>query len=124
MATKRQREIVNIFAKALPTLRKEMGISQTTLGKKIGKSRQMISLIERGEAEMSWDTCLSIVLFFRVNYNRDEKKVFNELEEFLLINEEDKIQNEGAKARKRNAELKREGQQNSDEEFDNDEDEF
>ncbi len=82
--TKQQEEMISIFVKALPDLRKEIGVSQTVLGEKIGKSRQTISLIERGEAPLTWDTFLSIILFFKVNYSKKEKE-FNALEQFLRI---------------------------------------
>lgn len=86
--TSEQEKMVNIFVRALPTLRKEVGVSQTLLGQKIGKSRQTISLIERGASPLTWDTFLSIILFFKVNYNKD-KKVINDLEKFLIIDEND-----------------------------------
>ena len=72
--TNEQEQMIQIFTKALPLLRKELGVSQTELGLKIGKSRQMISLMERGLSNMSWNTFLSIVLFFKVNYEQDKKK--------------------------------------------------
>ena len=82
--TPEQKQMIDIFVKALPNLRKELNISQTALGQKIGKSRQTISSIERGLAPLTWDTFLSIALFFKVNYNKDKKKL-TDLEKFLII---------------------------------------
>jgi len=82
--TKEQQSMIDVFVIALPHLRKELGVSQTTLGKKIGLSRQMVSLIERGISPMSWSTFLSIALFFKVNYNSDKKNL-NDLDRFLLV---------------------------------------
>ena len=83
--TKEQKEMIDLFVKALPLLRKELNVSQKTLGQKIGKSRQTISSIERGLSPLTWDTFLSIALFFKVNYNRG-KKTLTDLEKFLMIN--------------------------------------
>ena len=82
--TEEQQKMIEAFSIALPKLRKEIGVSQTLLGKKIGMSRQMVSLIERRVNPMSWGTFLSIALFFRVNY-RKGKKNLNDLERFLLV---------------------------------------
>ena len=82
--TEEQQKMIEAFSIALPKLRKELGVSQTLLGKKIGMSRQMVSLIERGINPMSWSAFLSIALFFRVNY-RKGKKNLNDLERFLLV---------------------------------------
>ena len=82
--TEEQQQMIDVFIKALPRLRKELGVSQTQLGEKIGISRQMVSLIERGVYPMSWSTFLSIALFFKVNYYRDKKQL-NDLDRFLLV---------------------------------------
>ena len=82
--TVEQRKMIKTFSIALPRLRKDLGVSQALLGKKIGISRQMVSLIERGEAAMSWSTFLSIALFFKVNYGRDKKNL-NDLDRFLMV---------------------------------------
>lgn len=47
--------MVNILVKRLPQIRKEMKISQTELGIKVGLSRQTISSIERETVELSWN---------------------------------------------------------------------
>jgi DNA-binding XRE family transcriptional regulator len=86
--TARQQQMIDAFTIALPRLRKELNVSQTVLGEKIGISRQMISFIERGIHPMSWSTFLSIALFFKVNYGRD-KSGLTDLDKFLLVNIED-----------------------------------
>lgn len=86
--TEKQEKMIDLYVKALPLLRKELKVSQTLLGKKIGKSRQMISMIERGEAPMTWETFLSIALFFKVNLYRD-KLTMTDLDKFLLIDSKD-----------------------------------
>ena len=83
--TKEQQQMIDVFIKALPRLRKELGISQTILGEKIGLSRQMVSSIERGVCPMTWSIFLSIALFFKVNYSR-ERENLNDLDRFLLVN--------------------------------------
>ena len=82
--TKEQQDMIDIFVKALPQFRKELGISQTVLGRKIGLSRQMVSAIERSVYPMSWSVFLSNALFFKVNYNQDKKQL-NDLDKFLMI---------------------------------------
>ncbi|MDR3310792.1 MAG: helix-turn-helix transcriptional regulator [Oscillospiraceae bacterium] len=88
--TSEQLRIIGIFTDALPALRKELKISQTALGRKIGISRQMISAIERGQAPLTWTVMLSIVLFFKVNYNANKQKHLSELERYLLLDSENR----------------------------------
>lgn len=72
----------------LPQIRKEMKISQTELGKKVGLSRQTISGIERGKTPLTWNTYLAIMMFLEANKERC-KTVFNdnsqELETVLAV---------------------------------------
>lgn len=89
--TDEQKEMVSILSRALPHLRKEMGVSQTLLASKVGVSRQMISLIERGLQPMTWTQFLAIVFFFKCNNDFDKgrkktvKKYPNVVEQILLI---------------------------------------
>ena len=53
--------IISTIQNGLPEIRKELGLSQTALANLLGKTRQMISLIERNESELTWETCLAIV---------------------------------------------------------------
>lgn len=89
--TDEQRRMIETFKIALPKMRKELGVSQTQLGEKIGHSRQMVSFIERGVKSMSWNTFLSIALFFKVNYNKKDKEQLTDLDKFLLVNSDEQI---------------------------------
>lgn len=60
-----QSDILFEMTEKLPELRKAFNISQTQLGKLVGKSRQQISKIERGVVTLSWDTCLAIIMVAR-----------------------------------------------------------
>ena len=62
--------ILSTIQNGLPEIRKELGLSQDALAKLIGKTRQIISLIERNESELTWETCLAIIT---VVVNRDPK---------------------------------------------------
>lgn len=86
-----QNEMINTLTLALPQLRKELGVSQTELAHKVGLSRQMISLIERGKQRMTWTQFLAIVFFFKSNndFERGKKAVAkkypNIVEQLLLL---------------------------------------
>jgi len=80
-----QQMMIKSFQRVLPQMRKELGISQTDFGKKVGKSRQMISLLERGEAEMTWDTFVAFMYFFKVNWNAITNERRTVLDDFLDI---------------------------------------
>lgn len=88
---KKQQEMINTLTQALPYLRKEFDISQTELAHKVGLSRQMISLIERGKQQMTWTQFLAIVFFFKSNndFERGKKTVAkkypNIVEQLLLL---------------------------------------
>lgn len=89
--TDEQKEMVKTLTLALPLLRKELDVSQTELAHKVGLSRQMISLIERGKQQMTWTQFLAIVFFFRSNYDfeKGKKAVVNKypniVEQLLLL---------------------------------------
>lgn len=61
-------ELQNTLQSKLPELRNELGLSQEGFAELIGKSRQAVSLFERGELSITWETCLGIVA---VAINRD-----------------------------------------------------
>jgi len=61
-------ELQTTLQSKLPELRNELGLSQETFAELIGKSRQAVSLFERGELNITWETCLGIVA---VAINRD-----------------------------------------------------
>lgn len=86
-----QVEMIETLSKALPYLREELGVSQADLAKKVGMSRNMISLIEREKQEMTWTQFLAIVFFFKSNndFERGKKAVAkkypNIVEQLLLL---------------------------------------
>lgn len=83
-----KRKLIYKMVVELPRIRKEMKISQTEFGKKIGLSRQTISGIERGIAPLTWNNYLAIMMFLEANKERC-KMVFNdnsqELEAVLAV---------------------------------------
>ncbi len=89
--TEQQKEMINVLSQALPFLRKDLGVSQTELAHKVGVSRQMISLIERGLQPMTWTLFLAIIFFFKCNndFEKGNKKVVqkypNVVEKILLL---------------------------------------
>ena len=62
--------MISILVQRLPQKRKEMKISQTELGKKVGLSRQTISSVERGTVKLSWNNYLAIMMFIVANRNK------------------------------------------------------
>lgn len=89
--TEKQKYMISTLSKALPFLRKEIGVSQTLLAEKVGVSRQMISLIERQQQPMTWTLFLAIVFFFKCNndFDKDKKKIIkkypNVVEQMMLL---------------------------------------
>ena len=53
----------------LPLIRKQLKLSQTEMGERLGKKRQTISAIERGVMPLKWDTFLAIMML--VEQNKD-----------------------------------------------------
>lgn len=78
-----QRTMILAFGRELPKLRKAIKVSQTFLGKKIGVSRQYVSSIERGEAQLSWATYIAAVNFFSVNDKPVIRSLINEHKSFV-----------------------------------------
>ena len=60
--TEQQKELINSLVQDLPAYRKKLRMSQAELGDAIGKSRQKVSVMERGAAPLGWDTYLAILL--------------------------------------------------------------
>ena len=89
--TEQQKVMISVLSQALPFLRKDLGVSQTELADKVGVSRQMISLIERGLQPMTWTLFLAIIFFFKCNndFEKGNKKVVqkypNVVEKILLL---------------------------------------
>ena len=81
----KQQEMINILVRRLPQIRKEMKISQTELGKKVGLSRQTISSIERGTVELSWNNYLAIMMFIVANRNKCKTMYQEESQELVEV---------------------------------------
>ncbi len=65
-------KLMNVLTDELPVLRAKIGISQAELSNIIGVSRQTYSAIETKKRNMSWNTFLSLVLFFEHNEKTKE----------------------------------------------------
>ena len=60
-------ELMNKLTSYLPVLRAKIGVSQEEVSQIIGVSRQTYSALEIGKRAMSWNTFLSLILFFGCN---------------------------------------------------------
>lgn len=60
-------KLINILTDELPSLRAKIGISQDEISEIIGVSRQTYSAIETKKRNMSWNTFLSLILFYGYN---------------------------------------------------------
>lgn len=60
-------ELIKTLTGALPVLRAAIGISQGEIAEYIGVSRQTYCAFEIGKRQMSWNTFLSLFLFFISN---------------------------------------------------------
>lgn len=66
--TKREKEeLIDALTPMLPVLRATVGISQGEIADYIGVSRQTYCALEIGKRKMSWNTFLSLFLFFISN---------------------------------------------------------
>lgn len=63
----KKQEYINKLLPQLTTLRARVGISQDELAGLIGISRQTYCLTESGSHAMSWNTFLSIIMFYDYN---------------------------------------------------------
>lgn len=59
--------LIRILTYELPVLRAKLGISQDEISIIIGISRQTYSSIETRKRKMSWNTFLSLILYFGCN---------------------------------------------------------
>ncbi len=81
----KQQEMINQLVQKLPQIRKEMKISQTEFGKKVGLSRQTISSIERGSVNLSWNNYLAIMIFIMANRERCKTLYKDDSQELVEI---------------------------------------
>lgn len=59
--------LIEILTDELPVLRAKLGISQEDVSIIVGISRQTYSAIETKKRRMSWNTFLSLILFYGYN---------------------------------------------------------
>lgn len=59
--------LIEILTDELPVLRAKIGISQDDISSIIGISRQTYNAIETKKRKMSWNTYMSLILFFGYN---------------------------------------------------------
>lgn len=75
-----KKKFIEALSNELPALRAKVGISQDDLSRLIGVSRQTFGSIERGERPMSWNTYLSLIMFF--DYNRATHQMIRDIAAF------------------------------------------
>ena len=80
LTKKQQLAYINALTDNLASLRAKVGISQGELSALIGISRQTYSAIECGKRLMSWNTYLSLILFF--DYNNETHQMIRNMEAF------------------------------------------
>lgn len=73
--------LVSDLTETLPVLRASIGISQDDIAKYIGVSRQTYCAMEQKKRMMSWNSFMSLVLFFYANDK--SKKVLESKKKFL-----------------------------------------
>ena len=83
--------MMNRMKEALPVMRKNLKLSQSDLAKLSGVSRGVISNVELGKQNMTWNTFLALASVFRANQNCD--KLFDafsihleQLNDYLNVN--------------------------------------
>lgn len=64
---KEKEDIIKALSNNLPTLRKQLNLSQKDLADKLNISRQTIVNIENNKSKMNWITAFSILMFFVLN---------------------------------------------------------
>lgn len=57
-------KLIEVLTEELPALRAKIGITQEELCSIVGISRQTYSSIETKKRKMSWNTYLSLIMFF------------------------------------------------------------
>lgn len=72
MTEQEKEQLIDLLTPELPVLRKKAKISQDDLSNLLGVSRQTYGAIERRSRRMTWNTYLSIILFYDKNPNTHE----------------------------------------------------
>ena len=62
-------KLIDILTEELPSLRAKIGFTQDDLCNAVGISRQTYSSIETKKRRMSWNTFLSLIMFYSNNEN-------------------------------------------------------
>ena len=75
-----KQKFIEALTNELPALRAKVGISQDDLSRLIGVSRQTFGSVERGERQMSWNTYLSLIMFF--DYNQATHQMIRDISAF------------------------------------------
>lgn len=75
-------ELIEELKSVLPILRAAISISQGELAEYIGVSRQTYCALEQGKRDISWNTFLSLFLFFTTN--EKTKALLNTREGFIV----------------------------------------
>lgn len=83
-------EYIVKLTESLSMLRAKAGVTQEDVADRIGIARQTYSAIECGRKSMSWNTFMSLILFFKENAQTKEVvKLLNiytrELENYITI---------------------------------------
>ncbi len=72
MTEQEKEKLIDLLTPELPVLRKKAKISQDDLSNLLGVSRQTYGAIERRSRRMTWNTFLSIILFYDKNASTHE----------------------------------------------------
>lgn len=67
LSTKTKKELIDALTPELAALRTKANISQSELANLIGVSRQTYGAIERQSRRMTWNTYLSLIMFYDYN---------------------------------------------------------
>lgn len=67
LSNKEKNDIIKALSNNLPTLRKQLDLSQKDLADKLNISRQTIVNIENNKSNMNWVTAFSMLMFFVLN---------------------------------------------------------
>lgn len=73
-------KFIDALTENLPALRAKVGVSQGDLAQLIGVSRQTYCAVESGLRRMSWNTYLSLILFF--DYNQATHQMLRNISAF------------------------------------------
>ncbi len=80
LSHKEKEYFISALVPELLTLRVKANISQEELANLIGVSRQTYGAIERGTQKLSWNTYLSLILFY--DYNENTRDILHALNAF------------------------------------------